>query len=98
MSELLPLPNMCSTVISTHLVEEDGCVLGREPLLHEVVHDVDGLPVADVGDGGVHGVILPVGGQQARVRVQVRGQQREEARRLLVKGLLDSGAVGDCDS
>ena len=73
-------------------------MLGREPLLHEVVHDIDGLPVADVGYGGVHGVILPVGGQQARVRVQVRGQQREEARRLLVKGLLDSGAVGDCDS
>ena len=60
-------------------------MLGRESLLHEVVHDIDGLPVADVGDGGVHGVILPVGGQQARVRVQVRGQQREEARRLLAE-------------
>ena len=73
-------------------------MLGREPLLHEVVHDVDWLPVADVWDGGVHGVVLPVGGQQARVRVQVRGQQGEEARSLLVEGLLDSGAVGDCDS
>ena len=73
-------------------------MLRWESLLHEVVHDVDRLPVADVRNGGVHGVVLPVGGQQACVRVQVRGQQREEARRLVIEGLLDSGAVGDCDS
>ena len=72
-------------------------MLSWESLLHEVVHDIYRLPVADVGNGGVHGIILPVGRQQACVRVQVRGQQGEEARRLVIKSFLDSGAVGDCD-
>ena len=81
----------------THLVEEDSSVLSWESLLHEVVHDIYRLPFADVGNGGVHGIILPVGRQQACVRVQVRGQQGEEACRIVIKGLLDSGAVGDRD-
>lgn len=73
-------------------------MLSWEPLLHEVVHDIYRLPVTDVRNGWVHGVILPIVGQQSCVRVQVRGQQGKEARRLMIKGLPDSGAVGDSDS
>ena len=73
-------------------------MLSWESLLHEVVHDIYRLPLTDVRNGWVHGEILPVGRQQACVRVQVRGQQGEEARRLVIKSFLDSGAIGDCDS
>ena len=54
-------------------------MLRPEPLPREVIGDSPGPPVADVGNGGVHGAVLPIGGQQSRAQLQVRGQQGEEA-------------------
>ena len=83
----------------THLSEEDFRVLRPEPLPREVIGDSPGPPVADIGNGGVHGALLPLWRQHARAQLQVGGQQGEEAHSLLIEGLLDSGAtVGDWDS
>ena len=73
-------------------------MLSQESLLREVVRDSFGLPVADIRNGGVHGAVLPIGRQRACAQLQVRGQQREEAQHLVVKGLLVSSTVGDGDS
>ena len=54
-------------------------MLWTDSLPHEVFHDCFGLPVAYVGNGGVHGAVLPIGGQQSSAQLQVRGQQGEEA-------------------
>ena len=54
-------------------------MLGTDSLPREVFHHSFGLPVAYVGNGGVHGAVLPIGGQQSRAQLQVRGQQGEEA-------------------
>ena len=93
-------PNLVfNLAIGSHLFDKDFRMLSNEPMLREVAADSLGLPVADVGNGRVHGAVLPVGRQRARAQLHVvRGQQGEEAGRLLIEGLLDSEAVGDCDS